>query len=416
MKRIKARIKAKITKHIARRQQINASKNLLSPTLYFISIAIALLVGYGSGVYHFQIEAVISPVFGTKSHAGSIDMSSLQQTYNKLAANYDGTLDTNALIQGANRGMVAAAGDTYTTYFSPSEAVDFNNSLSGTIGGGIGAEVAIRNDKITIIRPLKDNPAIRAGLLAGDVILKVNDESVSGYTVDQAVALIRGDAGTTVKLTIQRGSETSDFTVTRAIINNPSVDSSVVNGLGTITITRFDTETGTLARAAAEDFKKQGVKAVILDLRDNGGGYVSAAVDVASLWLDNQVIVTERAGTTIKDTLRSANNPILAGITTVVLVNGQTASASEIVAGALQDYKVAKLVGEKTYGKGSVQLPIQLDGGAELKVTVARWFTPNGKNINKEGITPDTTVGLTQSDVDGGVDPQINAAKSTLGL
>ncbi|MEI7918082.1 MAG: S41 family peptidase [Candidatus Saccharibacteria bacterium] len=417
MKRIQAKIKAKITKHIVEHSQIKTK--LLTPSVFFVSIALALALGYSAGVYHYNVESAIGPVFGAKAHDASIDMSSLQETYNKLAANYDGTLDTNALIQGANRGMVAAAGDAYTTYFSPSEAIDFNNNLSGNIGGGIGAEIGLKNDKVTINRPLKDNPAIKAGLLAEDVILKVNDESIAGWTVDRAVGVIRGDVGTTVKLTIQRGTEVKDYTITRATINNPSVDSSVVDGLGTITISRFDDKTGALAKAAAQDFVKQGVKSVILDLRYNGGGYVSAAVDVAGLWLDNQVIVTERTGTDgskIVSTSKSGSDAILKGIPTVVLVNGQSASASEIVAGALQDHKAAKLVGEKTFGKGSVQEPMQLSGGAEIKVTVARWYTPNGKNITKEGITPDVTATLTQTDINNSVDPQVDAAKKALGL
>ncbi len=392
------------------------SKKPISSSTLFVAMALTLVIGYAVGVNHYRIEAAIGPVFGYNAHSGDIDLSSLQQTYNQLAAHYDGKLDTAALIQGANRGLVAAAGDNYTTYFSPKEATDFNNGLSGNIGGGIGAEVGIKNSKITIIKVIKDNPAIKAGLLANDVIAKINDQATDGWTVDKAVGLIRGDDGTTVKLTILRGSDTKDYTITRAIINNPSVDSSVVNGVGTLTISRFDSQTGDLAKAAALDFKKQGVTSVILDLRDNSGGYVDAAVDVASLWLDNKVVVTERSGDVVKDTLRSGSNPILAGLPTVVLVNGNTASASEIVSGALQDYKAAKLVGDKTFGKGSVQLPIELDGGALVKVTVARWYTPNGNNISQQGLTPDVTVSLSQSDVDKGIDPQVDAAKKALGL
>ena len=413
MAKIRSKIKTRVAEHIAKRRQ---SKRRLSSVLSFIIIAAIAGLGYMAGTYHYQIEAAIGPVFGYKTHSGTIDVSSLQQTYNQLAANYDGTLDTTLLVQGANRGMVAAAGDAYTTYMSPQEATDFNNGLSGNIGGGIGAVIGIKNDRTTIMSTLKDNPAIKAGLNANDTILKVNDESTSGWTVDKAVSVIRGEAGTTVKLNIQRGSEIKDYTVTRAIINNPSVDSSVADGVGTMTITRFDTETGDLARVAAQDFVKQGVKSVILDLRGNSGGYVSAAVDVAGLWLDNQVVVTERVGDTVKDTLRSGSNALLSGIPTVVLVDGGTASASEIVAGALQDHHAAKLVGDKTFGKGSVQLPISLDGGAELKVTIARWYTPNGKNINQQGIVPDTSAILTQSDVDKGVDPQLDAAKKILGI
>lgn len=403
----------KVAEHVVRHRH---TKKRMMPVAMFIMIAVVAGLGYVAGVYHYQVEAMIGPVFGYKAHSGSIDLSSLQQTYNNLAANYDGALDTKALIQGANRGMVDAVGDTYTMYMSPSETTSYNDGLQGNIGGGIGAVIGIKNNQITIMSVLDNNPAKKAGLLANDTILQVNDQPTAGWTVDQAVGLIRGDEGTTVKLKIQRGSDVKDYVVTRAIISNPSVISSVANGVGTITISRFDEETGNLARIAAQDFKKQGVKYVILDLRGNPGGFVNAAVDIASLWLDNQVVVTERTGNTVKQTLRSGNNAILAGIPTVVLVDSNSASASEIVAGALQDHKAAKLVGEKTFGKGSVQQLITLDGGGQLKVTVARWYTPNGKNITKEGITPDVVASLSQANVDNGVDPQVDAAKKALGL
>jgi len=392
------------------------TKRRLSSALLFIIIAITAVLGYVAGTYHYQIIAAIGPVFGYKAHSGSIDLSSVQETYNKLAANYDGTIDDTLLIQGANRGLVDAVGDAYTVYMSPQESIDFNNTLSGNIGGGIGAVIGIKNDRTTIMSTLKDNPAEAAGLMANDTILKVNDESTIGWTVDKAVGLIRGEEGTTVKLNIQRSNEIKDYTITRAIINNPSVINSVTDGIGTMAISRFDDETGNLARAAAQDFRTQNVKAVILDLRGNNGGRVATAVDVAGLWLDDKVVVTERTGDVIKETLKSGSNALLADIPTVVLVDGGTASASEIVAGALQEHHVAKLIGERTFGKGSVQQPIQLDGGAQLKVTIARWYTPDGKNITKEGITPDTIVSLTQADVDNDIDPQFNAAKQVLGL
>jgi carboxyl-terminal processing protease len=413
MAKVSAKIKAKITEHIARHRRV---KNNLSSNILIVIIGLTAALGYVAGTYHYQIEAAIGPVFGYNTHSGNLDLGSLQQTYNDLVANYDGKLDTTKLIQGANRGLVDAAGDNYTLYMSPQEATAYDNNLTGNIGGGIGAVIGMKNNKVTIISVLDNNPAKTAGLVANDTILDVNDQSTTGWTVDQTVGLIRGDAGTTVKLTIQRGGEVKDYTITRAIINNPSVISSVSDGLGTLTISRFDTETGDLARIAAQDFKKQGVKAVILDLRNNGGGYVDAAQDVASLWLNNKVVVTERTGSTIKDTLKSDSNALLTGIPTVVLVNGETASASEIVAGALQDYKVATIVGENTFGKGSVQKLISLNGGAELKVTIARWYTPNGKNITSGGITPDAIVNLTQTDVDNGIDPPVNAAKRALGL
>lgn len=413
MTRSHSKFRAKLNSHIAK---LKPKKPILTPTLAVLLCILTAGLGYIGGTYHYQIEAAIGPVFGYKAHSGEIDLSSVQLTYSQLAAHFDGQLNVNDLIQGANRGLVQAAGDTYTTYFSPKEAVDFNNSLNGNIGGGIGAEIGIKNSKVTVIRTLKNNPAVKAGLMANDVVLSVNDQDVTGWSVEKVVSNIRGEEGTTVKIKVLRGSETKEFSITRAIIDNPSVESNVEGTVGTMTISRFDGETGTLAKAAAQDFVKQGVKSVILDLRDNGGGYVSSAVEVAGIWLDNKIVVTERSGDTVKDQLRSGSNTILAGIPTVVIVNGGTASASEIVSGALQDYKAAKIVGEKTFGKGSVQLPINLNGGAEIKVTVAKWYTPNGKNISKEGISPDQTATLTQSDIDKSVDPQLDAAKKLLGL
>lgn len=390
-------------------------KNFKSAAI-FVLFAITAGLSYVAGVYHFQIEAAIGPVFGYKAHSGEIDLRSLQSTYSQLAAHFDGDLDLNKLIQGANKGMVEASGDNYTTYFTPEEAIEFNKSLTGNIGGGIGAEIGTKNGNIIIVRPLKNNPAIKAGLQANDVILSVNDQVVADWTIEKTVGNIRGEAGTTVKIKVLRGSEEKEFVITREIINNPSVESDIVGSLGVMTISRFDGETGSLALAAAKDFVAKGVKSVILDLRDNGGGYVSAAVDVSSLWLNDKVIVTERSGDVIKETLRSGSNAILGNLPTVVLVNGGTASASEIVSGALHDYNVAKLVGEKTFGKGSVQLPINLEDGSELKVTVAKWYTPNGINITKDGIVPDVSATLTQTDIDNSVDPQMNAAKAALGL
>lgn len=412
----------KVVQHVSKHR--HSKKKHLSSSIWFILLAITAAVGYVAGVYHYQIEAAIGPVFGYNAHPGNIDLTSLQQTYNHLAAKYDGKLDINLLIQGANRGLVDAAGDKYTVYMSPKDTTSFDNTLHSNIGGGIGAEIGLKNNKITIIRTLVDNAAIKAGLAADDTILNINDQLTSGWTVEKAVALIRGEVGTTVKLTIQRGGVTKDYVITRSTVNNPSVTSSVTEGIGTIKITRFDVpeaggvgdDTGILARKTAMDLKKQGVKGIILDLRDNGGGYVSAAKDVAGLWLDNKIVVTERTGTTVISTVRTTSNAILAGLPTVVLVNGSSASASEIVAGALQDYHVAKLVGENTFGKGSVQELVSLTGGSQLKVTIARWYTPNGKNITNGGIKPDIVVGLTQADVDSGADPQLSAALKLLGL
>jgi carboxyl-terminal processing protease len=408
--------KLKLSAIAAHAPKHTSHKKRVSSNVLFIAFAATAVVGYIAGTFNEQIKAAVGPVFGYKAHSATLDLSSLQEVYSNLAANYDGTVDPNTLIDGALHGMVSSLGDNYTVYMNKAEADSFNNSLSGNIGGGIGAEIIMKDNQVTISAVLDNNPAKAAGLLGGDVITAINGTSIAGYSVDKAVALVRGDPGTTVKLTISRNGVSMDFNVTRAIINDPSVTSSIDGTLGTITITRFDTDTGALARTAAQQFVTKGVKDVILDLRNNGGGYVTAAQDVAGLWLNNKLLVTEKDGNTVVDSISTGNNALLAGLPTVILVNGDSASASEIVSGALQDYKVATLVGEKTFGKGSVQKVISLDGGAQLKVTVAKWYTPDNKNINLVGITPNVTVDLTQANIDAGVDPQLDAAKTALGL
>ncbi len=394
---------------------MNRGRRPSNVAVFLVLFAVAAL-GYVGGVYNTQIVGAVLPLFGVKTYTGTLDLSSLETTYRDLKANFDGTLSDQALIDGANKGLVAAANDVYTVYFNQADAKTFNNDLSGNIGGGIGAEIAQRNGQPTIVQVLDNNPAKTAGLMAGDVIVKINNESVVGQSTDVVVAKIRGDVGTTVKLDITRNGVDKTFTITRATVNNPSVTSTVSGHLGIMTISRFDANTADLARTAAQNFKSQGVTAVILDLRDNGGGYLDAAQAVAGLWLNDKVVVSEKTNGKTVNTLYSTSNPILAGLPTVVLVNGNSASASEIVTGALKDYKVATIIGEKTYGKGSVQQLLNLPGGAELKVTIAKWYTPNGYNINQQGITPDQVVPLTAADQNANQDPQMAAAKKQLGF
>jgi len=386
----------------------------ISKNVFFLTIGIVAVVSFIAGTRGNEILGVVAPALGFKVETGTLDLASVQKTYQELQANYDGTLDKSKLVDGASRGLVAAAGDQYTVFMDQKEASEFNNDLSGNIGGGVGAEIALRNDVPTIIRILPGNPAEKAGLLAGDIIIGVNDEATTGWTATKTAEKIRGQVDTTVKIKVVRSAEEKTFTVTRATVSNPSVQASVENGIGTLTISRFDSETSDLARKAAQSFKQQNVRGVILDVRGNGGGYLTAAQDVAGLWLDNKTVVTERTNGKVVDDLKSGGNPVLAGIPTVVLVNGSSASASEIVAGALQDNKAATLIGEKTFGKGTVQKVIDLGAGTILKVTIARWYTPNGKNITKEGISPDQAVELKAEDANAGRDPQLDAAKKQL--
>ena len=390
------------------------SQKEISKGKFFLTIAIVAIIGFVVGTRSNEILGAVAPIFGFKVETSSLDLSSLQKTYQQLKANYDGSLDSQKLIDGASKGLVAAAGDQYTVFMDAKEAKAFDDDLSGQIGGGVGAEIGLRSGKPSILRVLPDNPAEKAGVKAGDIIVAINDQSTNGWPADKTAMAVRGEVGTTVKLSVMRGAETKEFTLTRATVNNPSVESRVEKGIGILTISRFDDQTGSLAEKAAENFKQQNVRGVILDVRDNGGGYLAAAQDVAGLWLSNQVVVSERTNGKVVDELQSGDNAILAGIPTVVLVNGNSASASEIVAGSLQDHKAAILVGEKTFGKGTVQKLLDLGGGTKLKVTVARWYTPNGKNITKEGISPDKKVDLSASDADAGRDPQFATALKQL--
>lgn len=387
----------------------------VSRNMYIITIVIVALVSFVAGTRQNEVYSAVASLFGVTISTETIDTSSLQETYQRLDENYDGDLDVPSLIEGANRGLVEAAGDDYTTYMSAEEAEQFDKDLSGNIGGGIGAEIGVRNDQPTILRTLADTPAERAGLKAGDIIIRVNTEGTNGWTAGETAEAIRGEIGTTVKIAVVRDlREEKEFVITRDEITSPSVDYAVQDGIGVVTIRRFDSETSSLAREAAEDFKRQSVKGVVVDLRGNGGGYLSSAQDVAGMWLDNKVIVSERRDGKVVEELRSSNRPILADVPTVILVNGSSASASEIVAGALQDYDKAELIGEKTFGKGTVQKLVPLDDGAQLKVTIARWYTPNGRNITSEGIAPDQMIELSTEDVNADKDPQMEAAMSFL--
>ena len=379
---------------------------------WFLTLVIVAIVSFVAGARSDALFANVASVFGVRTSNKTIDLSSVQKTYQELVANYDGKLDTQKLIYGANRGLVEAAGDPHTAYMDPDETKEFDKSLSGQIGGGIGAEIGLRNNKPTIIKPLENSPAQKAGIKAGEVIVKVNDEASSGWSVEKVVSKIRGEVGTSVKLTLLSGGQTREVSVVRQNIVSPAVESEIDGEIGILKVNRFGDDTVSLARKYASEFVEKGVKKVILDLRNNPGGTVGAAQGLLGIWLDNQIAMTERRGSEIVKTLRTTGTPILGNIKTVVLINGNSASASEITAGALREYGKATLVGQKSYGKGSVQIVLGLPGGSQMKVTEARWYTPKGKNIDKTGIEPDIKVDLSSDDVNNNVDPQMDKAKS----
>lgn len=376
-----------------------------------VSGVIILIVGVIGGMRADDLIVLLGNG-QNKGTPSSLDFSSVQQVYDQLRQKYDGKLDVQKLIDGAKKGMVAATGDPYTVYFTKDEAKQFFSDLNGKFSG-IGAELDKKSDQLIVVSTLDDSPARKAGLQAGDAIAKVNDEDTSGWSVDQAVSKIRGDKGTTVKLTIVRDSKQQEFSIVRDEITTPSVTwNEDTDSIGYMRIASFADDTASLTQKAAQEFKDKGVKAVVLDLRGDGGGYLTAAQAVASLWLpEGKTIVQERTDTgVVQQTLKASGNALLSGLPTTVLVDGGSASASEIVSGALHDNGVAKLVGVKTFGKGSVQDIVDLPGGAELKVTIAKWYTPNGKNINKEGIQPDVNVPVSDDDLKNGRDPQKDKA------
>ena len=379
---------------------------------WFLTLVIVAIVSFVAGARSDALFANVASVFGVRTSNKTIDLSSVQKTYQELIANYDGKLDTQKLIYGANRGLVEAAGDPHTAYMDPDETKEFDKSLSGQIGGGIGAEIGLRNNKPTIVKPLENSPAQKAGIKAGEAIVKVNDEASSDWSVEKVVSKIRGEVGTSVKLTLLSGGQTREVSVVRQNIVSPAVESEIDGEIGILKVNRFGDDTVSLSRKYASEFVEKGVKKVILDLRNNPGGTVGAAQGLLGIWLDDQIAMTERRGSEIVKTLRTTGTPILGNMKTVVLINGNSASASEITAGALREYGKATLVGQKSYGKGSVQIVLGLPGGSQMKVTEARWYTPKGKNIDKTGIEPDVKVDLSSDDVNNNVDPQMDKAKS----
>ena len=379
---------------------------------WFLTLVIVAIVSFVAGARSDALFANVASVFGVRTSNKTIDLSSVQKTYQELVANYDGKLDTQKLIYGANRGLVEAAGDPHTAYMDPDETKEFDKSLSGQIGGGIGAEIGLRSNKPTIIKPLENSPAQKAGIKAGEAIVKVNDEASSDWSVEKVVSKIRGEVGTSVKLTLLSGGQTREVSVVRQNIVSPAVESEIDGEIGILKVNRFGDDTVSLSRKYASEFVEKGVKKVILDLRNNPGGTVGAAQGLLGIWLDNQIAMTERRGSEIVKTLRTTGTPILGNMKTVALINGNSASASEITAGALREYGKATLVGQKSYGKGSVQIVLGLPGGSQMKVTEARWYTPKGKNIDKTGIEPDVKVDLSSDDVNNNVDPQMDKAKS----
>lgn len=380
-------------------------------TVITVSLLIGF-VGFGLGFNYPNIkDQIYSRNSNSKSLPSNLDFTSVEAVYDELRKNFAGDLDANKLLEGAKEGLVKASGDSYTEYFDEEAAKEFKEGLDGTFSG-IGAEIAIKNDRLVVVSPLSGSPAEAAGIKPGDYIVKINDESTTEMAVGEAVSKIRGPAGSEVRITIVRANDSpKELKIIRSNIEVPSVQYEMKPGnIGYIELSRFGEDSATKVREAATALKAQGATKIILDVRNNPGGLLESAVDISDEFLDSGKVVEEKKDDKVIDTVSAKPGGLLVGLPTVVLINEGSASASEIIAGALKDNKAATIVGEKSFGKGSVQELINLGKKTVLKVTIALWYTPNGKNISKEGIDPDVKVDLSQDDFNNNRDPQLDKA------
>lgn len=347
----------------------------------------------------------------------SVDFELFWDVWSRLEEKYvDNTkLDREKLVYGAIQGMVHAVGDSHTEFLPPVEAKQFQEDIKGSFDG-IGAEIGIRKKILTIIAPLKGNPAEKAGLKAGDKIFKIDDTVTTDLTLDEAVRLIRGPKGTSVKLLIVRDGfeKPKEYIIKRDVIHVQIVETEKKSdGIFVISLHQFTENAGLEFRKAVREFYASGSKKLIVDLRNNPGGFLNVSVDIASWFVPaGDVVARERYGDGNEDTYRSNGYGLLEHVPTVVLINEGSASASEILAGALRDLRHVPLIGIKSYGKGSIQEVEELPKSSTLKVTIAKWLTPNGVEIDGKGLDPDIEVKIPDTITEENIDQDIMMDKA----
>jgi len=345
-----------------------------------------------------------------------VDFNLFWDAWRLIQSDYlkSGKLDSQKMVYGAVRGLLSSLGDPYSVFFDPEEAKKFSEDVSGNFSG-IGIELGVKKGVLTVISPIEDTPAWEAGLKAGDQILKINDTETTDMTSEEAVKLIRGPENTEVILTIFRKDfeKPKEFKIKRAVISVHSVKVSFLgdNNIAHIKLSSFNENTSyEFYRASLEALMKQS-PAIILDLRNNPGGYLEVSVDIAGWFLNRgDVVVRENIKNEKETIFRASGNQALINMPVIILANEGSASASEILAGALRDDRNIKIVGEKTFGKGSVQEIETLAGDSMIKLTVAEWLTPSGVSLNDNGLEPDYKVEMTDSDYQNNKDPQLDKA------
>ena len=391
--------------------------------------AVLLAVSFGSGVYFgksgdkvgYKMPTVKE---STKIASSTIDMDSFWTTWRLLDEKFVYThkdakkIDNQDKLWGAIQGLTDSYGDPYTVFMPPEESKVFEGDISGNFEG-VGMELAMKEKNIVVVAPLKGTPAYRAGVLKGDVLLEIDGKSTAGMNVEGAVKLIRGKAGTDVTISFAREGATLpvELTITRGIIDVPTADTEIKGDVFVIKLYNFYALSSDKFRLALRDFIESGKYKLILDLRGNPGGYLESAVDMASWFLPlGKTVVRESFGPDIEELVyRSKGYAIFTDkLKMVILVDNGSASASEILAGALQEHKIAKLVGVKTFGKGSIQEVIKITPETSLKITIARWLTPNGVSISEGGLTPDYEIKTTAEDLKAQKDPQMDKALEIL--
>ena len=383
-------------------------------------LLVALFFGLGIyiGFYNSpEIDKVLNISGKETAVLTEADFSPFWKVWNNINEKYPNatkTSDQNK-IYGAISGLVGSLNDPYSVFFNPDEAKLFEEDIQGNFGG-VGMEIGIKDKILTVIAPLKNTPAYKADIKSGDKILKIDNLVTSGMSVEKAIKLIRGEPGTTVKLTIFREEdrEPKEIKIVRDIINIPILDTELrPDGIFVIKLYSFSANSAEFFRNALKEFSSSKSDKLLLDLRGNPGGYLDSAVSMSSWFLEGgKTVVTEDYGNNIKPKVfRSQGYNIFSDkLKFVILIDSGSASASEILAGAMQDYKKALLVGDKSFGKGSVQEVVKVTPDTILKITVAKWLTPNGNSISEKGLTPNYEVPFTKKDFEGKKDPQLNKA------